>query len=271
MRCLQQTLCRSDFDISFSPDLRPACRVLLPEHVSAQGLENAPAVVHAVGGAWRVAGDVIEGSFRPTDEIEIGVTLGDGGDAALVTIAFRNLGKNTWRDLQSNVCVAMNHLPGSGGHHWANGDFIPESLPLDRSEHGRYWYSRLAPQNYKGLSAGGWVTLHPDADDPRCDKVQPYPHLIGEARDVIACAVKAPGQDLFLFQTWDAPCRRHSPFWGNACTHLQQCVAPMVAPGETAVLAGRIGLFRGDWSGLAEHISRGQWAWENAKPWSGAL
>ncbi|MCE5326381.1 MAG: hypothetical protein LLG01_08175 [Planctomycetaceae bacterium] len=271
MRCMQQTLCRSDFDISFADDLSPTCRALLPEHISALGLENVPGVVHTLPGSWRAEEGLVEGSFRPAGDIEVGVTLRDGGDEAMVTICFTNLGRNVWRDLQSNVCVAMNHLPGSGGVHWANRDFIPATIPLQREEHGRYWYSTLAPANYKGLSADGWVTLHADAADPRPEKLPPYPHLIGEARDIIACAVKAPQQDLFLYQAWDVPCRRHAPFWGNACTHLQQCVAPVVEPGQAAVLSGRIGIFRGDWAGLMQHISRGNWSWDKGKPWTGVL
>jgi hypothetical protein len=214
-----------------------------------------PGVVHVLPGRWIADGTGLTGTFTVSKAVEIAVSVKDGGREALVELSFRNLLKWPLEDFQTNICAAMNHLPGDAGHPWANRDFLPAHLPLDRTEQGRYWYFQLAPRNYKALAASGWVPLHPAPEAADADDVPMYNQALSDAADATACAAKAPGKDLLFYQAWDVPCRRQAPFWGNACVHLQPVLAKELPPGRTVTIRGRIGIFEGDWAELAQRLT----------------
>jgi hypothetical protein len=253
MRLVQQTLGCSDFDISFGDPRRPSCRALLPEHLDAEG-EQFGTLFHVVPGQWDIRPDRTAGAFTVGKAVEIGVELDGSGIEVRVRLSFRNRSTRVWRNVQTNICVALNHLPGDAGHDWCNRDFIPAGVPLERAAQGRWWYETLSPLNYRALRGREWAPLHPSPDAPTADGVPPYRRVLGDAADTSACAAKAPDKDLFLFQAWEAPCHRQAPFAGNACTHLQPVVTAALPPGKTVELRGRIGLFAGDWDSLARHL-----------------
>lgn len=253
MRFVQQTICCSDLDV-YVDGASPAFRMLLPEHLSADNVEF-PGVVHNLPGRWKADGDCLSGEFVVGKAVEIGVSVRDGQTEALVELTFRNLLKWPLENFQTNICTAMNHLPGSCGYHWANRDFLPPDLPLDRSEQGRYWYARLSPRNYKALAGGEWVPLHPAPEAPQAPEGGVYARVLSPDADASACAAKAPGKNLLFYQAWNVPCRRQGPFMGNACMHLQPFLAAELPPHESVAIRGRVGLFEGDWAGLARKLS----------------
>jgi hypothetical protein len=250
VRFVQQTQGCSDFDVTLDGDETPSFRMLLPEHVTADGHEPVDAT-HVILGEWAARAELVEGRFALADMLEIHVKIEPAGSAAAVALNFENTSGQTLRNITANVCTSVNHLPGEPG--WSNRDFIPEDVPLDRNEQGRAWYERVTPGELCALTEGGWVGMHPHPDDPDASNVPLYGFVPSEKADARACAVESESGLTFL-QAWDVPCHHCTPCPGNACMHLVPVVAETLAAGKSAEINATIGIHDGGRQSLASDI-----------------
>jgi hypothetical protein len=251
VKLIQQTPATSDFDVVFDDDITPAFRVLLPEAISADGLETIGGC-HTVPGEWSFRAHRAQGSFSISPELRVTVRIECREPDLLIDLRLRNGSSRPLHNLAANFCAGLNHLPGAPD--WCNREFIPDA-PLDRDIQGRYWFREVAPQGLKALVGDGWIATHPCPDNPDPDSVAEYSCNRSARSDVAACAVASHDGNSLFFQAWAAPCRYIEPFPGNACMHLLPLMASRLPAGETATLHGMVGIFHGDWAALRHKIS----------------
>jgi len=253
-----QTPSCSDFDVTLPGEKTPAFRVLLPEQITWEGREDLSGL-HTIPGNWDKTPEKISGAFLCGGSFEISVTIDPKETEILAEMSFKNLTPDVCRNLRANICASVNHLPGEPG--WANRDFIPASVPLDRDLQGRYWYEKATPKSLQAWVGGSWVPMHAFPGRADADLVDRYFFRAGESNEARACAVESQDGTKVFYQAWNAPCQYWSPFPGNACTHLLPLVAASLEPGEVARVRGRVGVFSGsrtDWAkrvGLAPQDS----------------
>jgi hypothetical protein len=256
-RLVQPTPDCSDFDVIPVGWEHPAFRLLLPEHISAEGPKKIGfAGTHTISGRWGPRRAGLRGSFRTGEVFEITVDLMEDGNSVNIEIATRNLTAETLRQVRMIVCSSVNHLPGNPN--WSNRLFIPPEIPEDRHLQGLSWYEHVTPQRLRALRPSGWITTHPSPHDPDPGRVPRYNFVPSATADTKAYAVQSVDGEWLFYQTWDRPSRHASPCHGNACMHLHPLVAEHLEPGATAVIRGRAGLFRDDWEALRTMIERRQ-------------
>jgi len=254
MKLHQQSPNCADFDVFLAENEAPSFRVLLPELITAGGLagEDCP-LFHTIPGTWAIQGDRASGSFTTPHPLAVFVTMHLRRSDIAVALAMRNDTPNTLTDVEGNICVSPNHLPGAQG--WYNPRFLPEMAP-DRDAQGRCWYEKLTPGRLRALTAAGWVEMHAHPRDPDLDAVPPYNFAPSTRADAVACAVPSLDEVDYLFQAWSTPCRFIAPFPGNACMHLLPALAKRLDPGESAITYGSIGILHGDRNALTAHIEQ---------------
>ncbi len=249
----QQTANCADFDVTTDGDLTPSFRMLLPEHVRADGFEPAGAL-HVIPGTWQTRADAVTGEFRVGEELMVSVRLEPLGCFVRVDLSFRNVGHRALCNLTANICTAVNHLPGVPG--WCNRSFMPTKVPLDREVQGRYWYERTTPGRLVALTESGWVGMHPDPGDPDADKVPLYGFTPSPRADATACALGSIDGKTTFYQSWKAQCYYCTPCPGNACMHLEPLVTGTLAQGGQSTISGEIGMHEGGIESLAARLRR---------------
>ncbi len=242
-RLIQQTPACSDFDFVPAGWTKPAFRVLLPEHITADG-QKPLQFVHTKRGQWRTSANELLGAFDVGKSYELIVRAKVHDNDVQIELTFRNLTQETLRNVRMLVCSATNHQPGTPA--WSNPMFIPAEMKDDRDLQGRHWYRHVAPGRLFALRPQGWVATHPSPADPDPDKVPKYSFTPSPTADAIACAVESADGRWQFYQAWDKPSRYETPCPGNACMHLQPLVAEQLAPGSSVTLRGEVGLFAGN-------------------------
>jgi len=253
MKLRQQTADCADFDILLPGDETPAFRVLLPELITADGLDGKDSpLFHTIPGTWSLRDDRMSGTFTTPHPLTVFVSMHLRESDIAVALAVRNDTQNTLTNVEANVCLSPNHLPGHPG--WYNPRFIPEMEP-DRDAQGRCWYAELTPRRLQVLTSAGWGEMHAHPRHPDPDAVPPYDFTPSRQADAVACAIPSLDMTSYLFQAWSSPCRYIAPFPGNACMHLLPQMAETLAPGAAAVVYGLIGILPGNREALTAHIA----------------
>ncbi|MHB0938226.1 MAG: hypothetical protein ACYC6A_17685 [Armatimonadota bacterium] len=251
MKLRQQTADCADFDVFVHGD-DAAFRVLLPKLITAEGLNGESPLLHTIPGTWSLRDDRMSGTFTTPHPLTVFVSMHLRGTDMAVALAVRNDTTHPLANVEGNVCLSPNHLPGQPG--WYNPRFIPEMAP-DRDAQGRCWYTELTPGRLQVLTVAGWGEMHAHPRQPDPDAVPPYCFAPSARTDAAACAVPSLDGTRFLFQAWSCPCRYIAPFPGNACMHLLPTMADTLAPGAAAVVYGLIGIFEGDREALTAYIA----------------
>lgn len=252
MRFIQQTPACADFDVWLDTD-GPVFRMLIPELITAeQPLTESP-LLHQIAGVWQVGEGRADGAFTTPHPLSLQVSVREDDNAVRIAITVRNDLPYVLTGVRANICVALNHLPGTPD--WMNPRFLP-ALPLDRAAQGRCWYETVSPRRLHALTPAGWIPLHAHPAQPDADAVPLYNFTPTERDDLLACAVASQEDDALLFQAWSTPSRGIPPFPGNACMHLLPEVAERLAPGSAATLRGLIGLHIGDRTSLANRLTQ---------------
>lgn len=253
MKLRQQTPDCADFDVFLPGDETPAFRVLLPELITADGLDEKDSPpFHTIHGTWSLRDDCMSGTFTTPHPLTVFVSMHLRVSDIAVALAVRNDTEHTLTHVEGNICLSPNHLPGQPG--WYNPRFIPEMAP-DRDAQGRCWYTELAPNRLKVLTAAGWGEMHAHPRHPDPDAVPPYDFTPSKGADAVACAVPSLDGSSYLFQAWSHGCRYISPFPGNACMHLLPTITNTLDPGTAAVVYGLIGILPGNREALTAHIA----------------
>ena len=248
MGLIQQTPNCSDFDVALGNAPSPAFRVLLPEHVSSELRVLHQRLAHTIPGDWRDTPAGKRGIIQIENGLEVSVDIERERDSIAVEMTVRNLSTGVLRHVAVDICAGVNHLPGRPG--WCNREFIPFA-PLDRDEHGRYWYEQVTPRGLKALTTSGWRLMHPRPDHPSAEGLEPYASIVSERPVAFVCGARSyDGRKLF-YQAWDVPCYYASPVSGNACMHLSPVVSESLESGASATTHGHVGIFEGDWDALA--------------------
>ncbi len=247
----QQTPNCSDFDVTLTGDNDPSFRVLLPEAIRAKGLDHGG--LHTVPGIWDREENGIKGCFQVADALEISVLIEAHIHNIHVTLTLRNMGCHDIKDVWTDICASLNHLPGDPG--WCNRRFLP-SVILDRTLQGQYWFEHLTPHRLLALTDAGWVPMHPYPERPDASRVPLYSFVPSEKSDARACAVQSPDGEAYFFQAWSGSCRYCTPCPGNACMHLMPLVAQSLGPEASASIYGMVGIHFGDQKSLVEKLGR---------------
>lgn len=253
-------------DIIAVLDNRPAFKVLLPENILVNGQWYNQSVsdplsiyFHVVPGTWNVTDQGIEGRYTVKD-IDITVSLDKGGSEIYVTLTVTNTGDEELRDIWANICMALHALPGSGPDNpgWINTEFLSDSVPLDRTLQGRYWFENVTPIGLLALTDNkGWVAMHPYPENPDADAVELYSFSPSEKANARACAVRSLDGQSYCFQAWNSPCRYCTPCPGSACMHLHPFLAEVLKPNTSTSISGIIGVYYGgELRSLRERIDR---------------
>ena len=237
MKLHQQTADCADFDVYLGDEAAPAFRVLLPEHIRGEGLYYS-GTFHTVPGEWEVGALKARGKYSVDGWLEIRVDITLQPETIAVELFVVNTQTSVLRDLWADICVSVNHLPGTPG--WSNPRFLPGVVD-DRTAQGRYWYEKVAPRKLAALTDEGWHWMHPAPENPNAEDVPLYSFLPSENAEATACGVESAEGGYFIFQAWDTPCRWCTPCPGNACMHLRPLLARQLSPGEAASIKGLIG------------------------------
>lgn len=246
-----------DVEVLLPGDGSPACRLLLPEFIYAKELKTINKV-HTYSASWKKSGDELQGIISLDQGVGCSLWLKPSKEGVLIKISIKNNSPKTLRNVQVNICAGVNHLPNVRGADWCNRDFMPDSVPLDRTAQGMYWYQVVTPERLKAwLPAKNWILMHPHTENPLPDSKDLYRHKVSQTNKSLGCAVmSANGEELF-YQIWDTGHSRYqTPFAGNACMHLIPQVSKKLLPGETVTIEGMAGIFRGGWEELAVEFDK---------------
>ena len=246
-----------DVDVILPGESSPACRLLLPESIYGEGLE-AILGVHTYPAVWKESGDELQGSVSLDQGVECGLWMKPSAEGVLMKISIKNTSQSTYRDVRVDICASMSHLPNTDNADWSNRDFLPDSVPLDRTLQGKYWYSVVTPEKLKAWTPGGdWIVMHPRPENPEPDPEDLYWHVMSKTDNNPGCAVLSMDGKKLFYQVWRTGHSRYqSPFAGNACMHLLPQVAEELPPGETATIEGRAGFFDGTREELADEFNK---------------
>jgi hypothetical protein len=208
--------------------------------------------VHTYKASWEKSADEIHGVLSLDQGVECNLWLKPLKGGVLIKISIKNISKETIRDVRVNICAGINHLPNSSGVDWCNRDFLPDSVPLDRTAQGKYWYQTVTPERLKAWLPGkGWILMHPHPGNPKPDSKNLYLHKISKINKSLGCAVISTDGSKYFYQVWKTDhARFQTPFAGNACMHLIPQVAKKLSPGEIAMIEGMAGIFKGSWEEL---------------------
>jgi len=246
-----------DLDVILPGESTPAFRLLAPEAIYGDGMEAFHGV-HMRPATWTESANELEGTLKLGDAAECTLWLKPTADGALMKISIKNTSQNTYRDVRLDSCANLCRLPKTHNVEWSNRSFIPERVPLDRTQQGAYWYRELTPTKLKAWRPGtGWVIMHARPDNPEPDPNNPYWRVVSETDNSFGCAVASLDAKKLFYQVWRADRSRHqSPFAGNACMHLKPQICKELAPGRTATIQGKAGIFQGTWDELAAEFQR---------------
>jgi len=248
---------RYDLEVILPGKSVPACRLLLPEHIYAEGLEEL-SIVHTLAAEWEESGDELQGSLVLDQGVECGLWLKPTSEGVSMKISIKNRSQNTYRNVRVNICAGLSHLPNAINIDWANRDFLPDSVPLDRDLQGKYWYSMVTPKRLKAWTPNkDWIVMHLKPENPEPDSENLYWHALSQTDNSMGCAVISSDGEKLFYQVWKTEHSRHqSPFAGNACMHLIPQVAEELPPGKTATIEGKAGIFEGSWEELAAEFKK---------------
>ena len=246
-----------DIDVILPGESTPAFRLLAPEAIYGDGMEKVGGV-HMRPATWTESGDELEGTLKLGEAVECALRLKPTADGTLMRITIKNTSEDTYKDVRLDICANLCRLPRSHKVEWSNRDFIPESVPLDRTQHGKHWYSVVTPTKLKAWRPGkGWVIMHERPDNPEPDPNNPYWRVVSETDDSFGCAVMSQDGKKLFYQVWRAERSHHqSPFAGNACMHLKPQIAKTLAPGQVATIQGKAGIFEGTWEQMAAEFEK---------------
>lgn len=235
------------------PDGQPLFRLILPETLYRNHRDPLDHVIHTFPGDQTVgqhaASCVTESRNSMLYESELSEL---DADTLRMRLSVRNRSAGALCDLRLDICQALGCLPGYPDA-WANTDFMPASLPLDRDIQGRAWYEQVSIERQRGLVNGAWVVLHPAPDCPLIDEKNKYPFVTGSQPDTAAVGIQSIDRSKILYMAWSVPCCWRAPFPGNACMHIMPAL-PDLLPGDQIMITGRCGLFRGSLAQLAEDL-----------------
>lgn len=245
-----------DVDVVLPGDISPACRLLL-EHIHVDGMRDINGI-HTRAATWKQSGDELEGSLSLGQGVECTLRLKPTADGVSIRVSLKNTSKDTCRDVRLNICANLCRLPRTHKVEWSNRDFIPESVPLDRTQHGKHWYCVVTPKKLRAWTPGkGWIFMHTQPDNPDQNPKNLYSHVVSKTDDSLGCAVMSVDGKKLFYQVWKAGHSQHqSPFAGNACMHLRPQIAEELAPGMTATIEGTAGIFEGTWEQMAAEFQK---------------
>ena len=243
-----------DFQVA-DPAGKPLFRLVLPETLYENRSVPVDHIIHTYPGI-RIAGQhaascVIERNDRVSYESDLSEA---DADTLKMSISVKNHTGRVLRDLRLDICQAPGCLPGYPDP-WANTDFMPAGLPLDRDIQGREWYEQVSVNRQRGLAGGEWIVLHPSPACPRIDEQNKYPLITGDQPDAAAVALLSIDRATILYMAWAVPCYWRAPFPGNACMHIMPAL-PDLQPGGRCAITGQCGLFYGSLAQLAERLNR---------------
>jgi hypothetical protein len=246
---------RYDVELILPGQSTPSCRLLLPEHITAEGMEELR-VIHTQEAAWTRSGDDQQGTLLFDRIVECGLSLKPGPESLHIEISLKNESQVTYKDIRVNICAGLSHLPNAGNVDWSNRDFIPGSIPLDRELQGKYWYRVVTPERLRAwIPEGDWSLMHLKPEQPEPDSADLYYHEVSSTDRSLGCAVRSTDGNEFFYMVWKAEKSHHqSPFAGNACMHLIPQVADQLLPGEVATIVGKAGFFKGTREELAQEF-----------------
>lgn len=246
-----------DIDVILPGESTPAFRLLAPEAVYGDGMEKVGGV-HMRAATWTESGGELEGTLKLGEAAECTLWLKPTADGALMKISIKNTSEDTYKDVRLDICANLCRLPRSHKVEWSNRDFLAESVPLDRTQQGAYWYRELTPTKLKAWRPGkGWIIMHARPDNPEPDPKQPYWRVVSETDDSFGCAVMSVDGKKLFYQIWRTDRSHHqSPFAGNACMHLKPQIAKTLAPGQAATIEGKAGIFQGTWNEMATEFTK---------------
>ncbi len=250
MKLHQQTPGCADIDVTLSGEGNPDFRLLLPEHIYANGYDG-PRHLHTIPGAWEHQFGLLGGRYTVPHAFEIAVLLIPNRDEVRVSLTIVNIADHPVEDVFVEVCAGVNHLPGNPG--WSNRGFIGECAP-DRVEQGRVWFDEITPNRLVALtSAGAWIPIHPNPKSPHTANSLGF--VPSDEVNARAVALESPEEpDRIFFQSWDNFGRWVTPAPENACIHLRPYIANRLDTGESATTHGLVGVFTGDRGSLAYHL-----------------
>ena len=243
---------RFDVDVILPGERSPAFRLLLPESIYGTGMEPINGI-HSRRATWERADQELRGSLSLEQGVKCSLGLKPTGDGVWIRISVRNDSPETYRDVRLDICANLCRLPRTDGMEWSNRDFIPESVPLDRTEQGKYWYSVVTPHGLKAWTPDrGWIGMHARPESPEAIPEDLYWRVVSQTDNSLGCAVSSSDGRKLFYQVWRTDHSRHqSPFAGNACMHLRPQVAEEIPPGKEAAVEGKAGIFEGTWEELA--------------------
>ncbi len=245
-----------DIEVILPGKTFPAFRLLLPEYIYTKELEDITKV-HTYTASWQKSADEIQGVFSLDQGIECKLWLKPLKEGVLTRISIKNISQKTLSDVRINICAGINHLPNSSGADWCNRDFLPDSVPLERTAQGKYWYQMVTPERLKAWQPGEkWIFMHPHPENPYPDLDNLYLHEISQTDNYLGCAVMSTNGKKLFYMLWDTDYAQYqTPFAGNACMHLLPLIAKELKPGKTATIEGKVGIFEGTWDELSSEFN----------------
>lgn len=250
MKLHQQSPGCADIDVTLSGDDSPDFRLLLPEHIYADGYAG-PRHLHTISGAWERQFGLLGGRYTVPHAFEVAVLVIPNRDEVRVSLTIMNIADHPVEAVFVEICAGMNHLPGNPG--WSNRRFLGEHA-LDRAEQGRVWFDEIAPNRLVALTAdGAWIPMHPNPTSPHLAESMCF--IASDEVNARAVALESSEEpNRIFFQSWGNYGRWVTPAPENACIHLRPYVADRLESGESATIHGVVGVFSGDRGALSYHL-----------------